>query len=219
LYYVTYNLIPFVSTLRETRVSSLDRCEAALVAEQRDFEDTRASILARELVADTRECTLETRVAEVADRERLLAEQQMQELAAAQKWLDDLQVVRVGEAQKVWEFLRHAESAIVPFGFSPLWSGVPAQEVSAELSLLGSTGTMMLELEDLIANRLEAEGCILVEVVAEHVLLCLRSQDPQVSLEPMVQGPTEQILETAQVGVRAAAKVLAERFERQPEYA
>jgi predicted nuclease of restriction endonuclease-like RecB superfamily len=50
-----------------TRESSLERCEAALSAEQRDFEDTCASVLA----------------AEVADRETLLAEQQMQELAAA----------------------------------------------------------------------------------------------------------------------------------------
>jgi hypothetical protein len=52
-------------------------------------------------------------------RERLLAEQQMQELAAAQKWHEDLQAVCVGEAQKVWDFLGQAESALVPFGFSP----------------------------------------------------------------------------------------------------
>jgi hypothetical protein len=75
----------------------------------------------------------------------------------------------------------------------------------------------MLELEDVITNRLEAEGHILAEVVAEHVLLCLRSQDPQVSLEPVVQGPTEQILEAAQVSVREVVKVVAKRFKRQLE--
>jgi hypothetical protein len=75
----------------------------------------------------------------------------------------------------------------------------------------------MLELEDVIANRLKAECRILTEVVAEHVLLCLRSQDPQVSLELVVQGPVEQILEAAQVGVWEAAMVVAEWFERQPE--
>jgi hypothetical protein len=36
----------------------------------------------------------------------------------------------------------------------------------------------MLELDDVITNRLEAEGRILAEAVAEHILLCLRSQDP-----------------------------------------
>jgi hypothetical protein len=77
----------------------------------------------------------------------------------------------------------------------------------------------MLELEDVIANRLEAEGRILVEVVAKHELLCLRIQDPQVFLESVMQGPTEQIPEDAQVGIREAAKVIAERFKRQPENA
>jgi hypothetical protein len=60
-----------------------ERREAALTAEQRDFEDTCASVLAHELAAGTREGALEIRAVEVADRERLLSEQQMQELAAA----------------------------------------------------------------------------------------------------------------------------------------
>jgi hypothetical protein len=44
----------------------------------------------------------------------------------------------------------------------------------------------MSELEDVIVSRLEEEGRILAEAVVEHVLLCLHSQDPQVSLEPVV---------------------------------
>jgi hypothetical protein len=51
----------------------------------------------------------------------------------------------------------------VPFGFSPLRSGVPAQEVSAELLLLDSAGVKMSELEDVIGSRLEADGCILAQ--------------------------------------------------------
>jgi hypothetical protein len=66
----------------------------------------------------------------------------------------------------------------VPFGFSPLRSRVPAQEVSAELPLLDSAGAKMSELEDVIASRLEAEGRILAEAVAEHMLLCFHSHDP-----------------------------------------
>jgi hypothetical protein len=124
--------------------SSLERREAALTAKQRDFEDTRASVLAHELAADTKECALETRAVEVVDRERLRAEQQMQELVTAQKWLEDLQAVRVGEAQKVWDFLGQVESTLVPFGFNPLWSEIRAQEVSAKLPLLDSAGAKML---------------------------------------------------------------------------
>jgi Ni,Fe-hydrogenase maturation factor len=42
---------------------------------------------------------------------------------------------------------------------------------------------------------------------------------PQVSLEPVVQGPTEEVQEALQVGVQEIVKLVAERFERQPEYA
>jgi hypothetical protein len=157
--------------------------------------------LTRELAADTRECDLETRAAEVANRERLLAEQSLQELAATQKWLEDLQAICVGEAQKVWDFLGQAESTLVPFSFSPLRSEVPAQEVSAELPLLDYGGAKMLELEDVVTNRLEVEGRILVEAVVKYVLLCLHSQDPQVFLEPVVQGHAEQIPKAAQVNI------------------
>jgi hypothetical protein len=75
----------------------------------------------------------------------------------------------------------------------------------------------MLELEDVIASQLEAKGRILAEAVAEHVLLCFRSHDPQVSLELVVQGPAEDVQEATQVGVRETAKLVAERFERLPE--
>jgi hypothetical protein len=57
----------------------------------------------------------------------------------------------------------------------------------------------------------------LAEAVAEHMLMCFRSQDPQVSLEPVVQGPTEEVQEAAQDGVWETVKLVAERFERQPE--
>jgi hypothetical protein len=159
------------------------------MAEQKDFEDAHDFVLARELAAEVRESALNIRAVEVANREKRLAEQQTQELATAQKRLENLQVVCVGEAQKVWDFLGQAESALVPFGFSPLWSGVPVKEVNAELPLLDSAGIKMSELEDVIDSILEVEGRILAEVVAEHMLMYFHSQDPQVSLEPVVQGP------------------------------
>jgi hypothetical protein len=47
----------------------------------------------------------------------------------------------------------------------------------------------------------------------------LPHQDPQVSLEPVVQGPAEEIPEATQVGVRETVKLVVERFERQLEEA
>jgi hypothetical protein len=55
--------------------SSLESRQATLAVEQRDFEDTRASVLASKLTVNVREVALDTRAAEVADRERQPAEQ------------------------------------------------------------------------------------------------------------------------------------------------
>jgi hypothetical protein len=53
--------------------------------------------------------------------------------------------------------------------------------------------------------------------VAEHVLMCFRSYDPNISLEPVVQGPAEEPMETAVVGVEDVARAVADRFKREPE--
>jgi hypothetical protein len=81
----------------------------------------------------------------------------------------------------------------VPFGFIPLQFGVPAQEVSAELPLLDFASVKMSELEDVVGGRLEVEGHILVEEVAEQVLMCFYNRDPHVSLESVVQGLVEEV--------------------------
>jgi hypothetical protein len=57
------------------------------------------------------------------------------------------------------------------------------------LPLLDSARGKMLELEEVVGSQLEVEDRALVETVAEHVLMCFCSWDPQVSLEPVVQGP------------------------------
>jgi hypothetical protein len=53
--------------------------------------------------------------------------------------------------------------------------------------------------------------------MAEHVLMCFRSWDLQVTLELVVQGPTEETEDAAQVGVHATVRLVAEWFEHQPE--
>jgi hypothetical protein len=48
-------------------------------------------------------------------------------------------------------------------------------------------------------------------------LMCFRSRDPAISLEPVVQGPTEEPAEAAAAGVEDAARAVADRFKREPE--
>jgi hypothetical protein len=45
--------------------------------------------------------------------------------------------------------------------------------------------------------------------------MCFRSRDLEVSLEPVVQGPAEEVEEVAQAGVRDTTRFVAEWFERQ----
>jgi hypothetical protein len=47
--------------------------------------------------------------------------------------------------------------------------------------------------------------------------MCFRSQDPSISLEPVVQGHIEGSTEAARNGVEDAAHAVAEWFEREPE--
>jgi hypothetical protein len=53
------------------------------------------------------------------------------------------------------------------------------------LPLLDSARAKMSPLEEVVGGRLEEEGRALAEVVAEYVLLCFHSQDPQVFSEPV----------------------------------
>jgi hypothetical protein len=192
--------------------------------ERKDLEDSRARVLARELIANIRDMRLNSREEELADREKRLAEReqqlvgrQFQELATARSKLEELQVAWVGEAQKVWDFLGQTEASLVPLGFSPLCIRDPVEEVNTVLPLLDPTGAKMLTLEEVIDDQLEVEGRALAKEVAEHVLTCFRSQDPQVTLEPMEQGPAKELDEATLVGVEDTAKLVAERFERQLE--
>jgi hypothetical protein len=60
--------------------------------------------------------------------------------------------------------------------------GVPAQEVGAVLPLLDSAGVKMSRLEEVVGARLEAEGRVLAQAMVEHMMMCFRSRDPQISL-------------------------------------
>jgi hypothetical protein len=59
------------------------------------------------------------------------------------------------------------------------------------LSLLDSAGRKISQLEEAVSSRLEEEGHALAQAVADHVLMCFRSRDPSISLEPAVEGPVE----------------------------
>jgi hypothetical protein len=105
----------------------------------------------------------------------------------------------------------------VPFGFSPLRFREPVQEVSSALPLIDYAVAKMLKLEKVVCDQLEAEGHTLVEQVTEHVLTCFRSRDLTVSLDLVMLGPVAGTEGAASSGIPEATKVVAGRFQRQPE--
>jgi hypothetical protein len=82
---------------------------------------------------------------------------------------------------------------------------------------LDSVETKISQLEDAVGSRIEEEGRALAQSVAEHVLLCFRSRDPNISSEPVVQGPSEEPAEAVAAGVEDVARAVADRFKREPE--
>jgi hypothetical protein len=89
--------------------------------------------------------------------------------------------------------------------------------VSHVLLVLDSAGAKMLMLEEIISEQLEAEGHVLAEKVAEHVLTCFQSYDSNASLEPVVQGPTAEAEEIARANVQDTAKIVATWFQHHPK--
>jgi hypothetical protein len=150
-------------------------------------------------------------------RERQVAERQMQELAVARKGLEDLQASRAGDAQCVWSFLGQADAVLASFGFNPVRTGGAAPEGGAAVPLLDPATAKISQLEDAVGSRIEEEGHTLAQAVAEHVLMCFRSRDPAISMEPVVQGPAEEPAEAAAVGIEEATHTVADRFKREPE--
>jgi hypothetical protein len=193
------------------------RREAELDGEREGLKDARIQILARELDADAREAGLRDQEARLAARERQLAERQMQELAITQKGLEDLQASRAGDAQRVWSFLGQADAVLASFGFSPVRTSGAAPEGGVAVPLLDSAAAKISQLEDAVGSRIEEEGSALAQAVAEHVLMCFRSRDPAISLEPMLQGPTEEPAGAVAAGVEDTVRAVADRFKREPE--
>jgi hypothetical protein len=140
----------------------------------------------------------------------------MQELVVARKGLEDLQASRAGDAQRVWSFLGQVDVVLASFGFSPVRTDGAAPEGGVAVPLLDSAGAKISQLEDAVGSRIE-EGRALAQAVAEHVLMCFCSRDPDISLEPVVQGLTEEPAEAAATGVEDAARAVADRFKREPE--
>ena len=70
-------------------------------------------------------------------------------------------------------------------------------------------------LEPVLAGQLDVEGRELIRMVAEHILTCLQSHDPAISLAPVLDGPVTETEASAREGVQDVVDFVAAYFKRE----
>jgi len=92
----------------------------------------------------------------------------------------------------------------------------PLASIADTLPVLNSASDRLWRLEPVLAGQLEAEGRDLIRMVAEHILTCLQSHDPAISLAPMVDGPVAETEASARESMRDIVDFVATYFKREP---
>jgi len=99
---------------------------------------------------------------------------------------------------------------------SPIQVAEPPASIVDALPVLNSASERLRHLEPVLAGQLEAEGRELIRMVVEHILTCLRSHDPAISLAPMVDGPVAETEASARESVRDVIDFVAAYFKWEP---
>jgi len=99
---------------------------------------------------------------------------------------------------------------------SPIQVVEAPASIADSLPVLSSTSDRFRRLEPVLAGQLEAKGRELIRMVAEHILTCLRSHDPAISLTPVVDGPVAETEAVARDSVREVVDFIATYFKREP---
>jgi hypothetical protein len=82
--------------------------------------------------------------------------------------------------------------------------------------LSDSAADHLRRLDQILGARLEAEGSRLCRSVIEYILMCFRSHDPAISLEPVIAGSVADTEDATREGVQDAVDVVAACFQRDP---
>ena len=99
---------------------------------------------------------------------------------------------------------------------SPIQVAEPPASIADALPVLNSASDRLRRLEPVLAGQLETEGRELIRMVTEHILICLRSHDPAISLAPVVDGPVAETEAAAWDSVWEVVDFVAAYFKREP---
>ena len=194
--------------LEEARKSLYAR-EAHVTGIEKELGRQRDSLKKLKEWAEQREAKLEERSREVEVAKAAL-DTRVQE--AVRKHKEDQ---RVG-AQRIADWATEASLALVPLGMSPIQVAEPPASIADALPVLNSASDRLQRLGPVLAGQLEAEGRELIQMVAEHILTCLQSHDPAISLVPVVNGRVAETEAAARDSVREVVDFVAAYFKREP---
>ena len=135
---------------------------------------------------------------------------------AVQEAVRKLQEDQCVGAQRIADWASEASLALVPLGMSPIQVAEPPASIADALPVLNSASDRLRHLEPVLAGQLEAEGRELIRMMAEHILTCLRSYDPAISLAPVVDGPVVETEATTRENMRDVIDFVAAYFKSEP---
>ena len=161
---------------------------------------------------------------ESAEKRKAELEERSREVEAAKVALDTrvqeavrkLQEDQHAGAQRIADWATEASLALVPLGMSPIQVAEPPASIADALPVLNSASDRPQCLGPVLAGQLEAEGRELIRMVAEHILTCLRSHDPAISLVPVLDGPVAETEAAARDSVREVVDFVVAYFKREP---
>ena len=99
------------------------------------------------------------------------------------------------------------------YSLSQIQVAEPPASIADALPVLSSASDRLQHLGPVLTSQLEAEGRELIRMVAEHILICLRSHDPAISLAPVVDGPVTETEAAARETVRVIVDFVAAYFK------
>ncbi|KAJ1262093.1 hypothetical protein BS78_09G080800 [Paspalum vaginatum] len=163
---------------------------------------------------------VKSREAERANQEKqLLVErailEQLKQGAAQQAVAEDREQMRAG-LQRIADWAGEASSALVPLGLSPIQVKEPPSTIADAFPVLDSAVERLWRLDSTLGERLEAEGRELCRLMVEHLLVCIRSHDPAISLDPVIAGPVEEAEAAVRESVQEVVEAVAAWFQRTP---
>jgi hypothetical protein len=135
---------------------------------------------------------------------------------ATRKALEDLQAEHRARVQRIAAWAGEASMALVPLWMSPIPVSELPTSISDALPVLDSAADRLHRLDQILGAHKKAEVDKLCGAVIEYVLTCFRSQDPTISLEPVIVGPVATTEYAAREGVQDTVELVADRFQRDP---